>query len=154
MAKPFRMTIKGDKELLDKIAKMGNQISGVIEDAALTGAEEFQDRAKSLAPGPHVEMETVKKTKTQAEVDIGPDDEHWYYRFFETGTAPHEITPSIAGALEFMFAGELIVRAIVKKHPGMPAQPFLRPAFDEKRKDAGNRTGDRFLEVINKHVEK
>ena len=153
MAKPFRMTIKGDKELLDKIAKMGTQISGVIEDAALTGAEEFKERANNLAPGPHIETDTVKKTKTFAEVEIGPDEEHWYYRFFETGTAPHEFPPDQAGGLELMGIGELIVRMIVH-HPGMPAQPFLRPAFDEKRKDAGNKTGDRFLEVINKHVEK
>ena len=132
MAKPFRMTIKGDKELLDKIAKMGTQISGVIEDAALTGAEEFKERANNLAPGPHIETDTVKKTKTIAEVDIGPDKEHWYYRFFETGVGPHEVTPKNTGGLKFPgLAGEMIVRMIA--HPkGFPAQPFLRLAFDEK----------------------
>ena len=52
-----------------------------------------------------------------------------------------------------MIADELTVRMIVH-HPGMVAQPFLRPAFDEKKGKAEEAIGKKFLEVINKHVEK
>ncbi len=153
MAKNIRMTIKGDKELLKKIKALGSGVEQVLEPAALAGAEVIKDQANSLAPGPHIETEVTEKSRTKAKGEIGPDKDHWYYRFFETGTAPHEITPKNAGGLQFMGAGELIVRMIVH-HPGMAANPFLRPAMDEKKKPAVDATGAEFKREIDRHVEK
>lgn len=154
MAKGFRADIKGDKEFYKKLRAMAGQMSDVLEEAAEAGAQVIQEEANPNAPGPHIEIDLVKKTKEYAEMEIGPDDEHWYYRFFETGVQPHEITPDEGGGLTFPgSAGEMIVRVFVS-HQGMGAKPFLRPARDEKAGQAEEATGQKFLEVINKHVER
>jgi HK97 gp10 family phage protein len=154
MAKGFRAEIKGDEEFYAKLRSMASQMSSVLEEAAQAGADVFKDEANHNAPGPHIDTELVKKTRGFAEMDIGPDDEHWYYRFFETGAGPHEITPDETGGLQFPGAiGEMIVRVVVS-HQGMGAKPFLRPAFDDKKGQADEATGQKFLDVINKHVER
>ena len=153
MADGFRAEIKGDQEFKKKIVNLRKEISAILEEAALAGADVIKDEANRLAPGPHIETDVVESTWTHADVEIGPDKEHWYYRFFETGTSAHEVTPKTAGGLAFPWGGEMIVRMI--SHPsGMAAQPFLRPARDEKEKEADEATGRKFLEVINRHLEK
>ena len=125
MAKGFRAEIEGDKEFYAKLRSMSNQMAAVLGDAAQAGADVVKDQANRLAPGPHIETDLAKKTKAFAEVEIGPDDEHWYYRFFETGAQPHEITPDTKGGLEFPGrGGEMIVR-VLASHQGMAASPFL-----------------------------
>lgn len=154
MAKGFRAELEGDEELIKKFFSMEKEFAaGVLEEAAQAGAEVVKDEANRNAPGPHIDTDLNKKTRDYAKVDIGPKKEKWYYRFFETGTGPHEVTPKNAGGLELMYLGEMIVRMIT--HPsGMAAQPFLRPAHDEKRGEAEEATGKKFIEAINKHVEK
>jgi len=154
MAKGFRAEIKGDKEFYKKLRAMASQMSTVLESAAEAGAEIVRDEANHLAPGPNIEIDLAKKTREFAEVEIGPDDDHWYYRFFETGAQPHEITPKNKGGLTLPGRdGEMIVR-VLAEHGGMGASPFLRPAFDEKKSQAEEATGKKFLEVINRHVER
>jgi HK97 gp10 family phage protein len=154
MAKGFRAEIKGDKEFYAKLQSMANQMSAVLDEASQAGADVVKDQANRLAPGPNIETDLARRTRYLAEQEIGPDDEFWYYRFFESGAQPHEITPSSQGGLEFKgLDGELIVRVVVD-HQGMAAKPFLRPAFDEKKSQAEEATGKKFLEVINKHVER
>lgn len=154
MAKGFRAELEGDDELIKKFFSMEKEFAAsVLEEAAQAGADVIKDEANRNAPGPHIVTDLVKKTRAFAEMEIGPDDDHWYYRFFETGTSSHEVTPKNAGGLELMFGGELIVRMIA--HPsGMAAQPFLRPAWDEKEKEAEEATGQKFIELIDKYVEK
>lgn len=152
MADGFRATIEGDEEFIRKLRGMGAGISSVLEEAVQAGSDVIADHANSLAPGPHIETDLKKKTRTFAEMEIGPDKEHWYYRFFETGTAPHEITPKKKGGLAFPYLGEKIVR-MISNPSGMPAQPFLRPARDEKEDEAEEATGQTFLKVINKYLE-
>lgn len=154
MSKGFRAEIKGDKEFYKKLRSMSNQMALILEDAAEAGAEVIRNQAIQLAPGPHIETDLVKKTRHFAEVEIGPDEEHWYYRFFETGAQPHEITPDTRLGLEFPgAAGEMIVR-VVASHQGMAARPFLQPAMDEKKGQAEEATGQKFILVINRHVER
>jgi len=151
MADGFRATIEGDKEFEAKLASLRSQISGILEEATLAGAEVIKDQADHLAPAPHIETEIVESTHYQATADIGPDEDHWYYRFLETGAGPHEIT---APGLVFTgMEGDQIVRVSVDHH-GMAARPFLRSAHDEKQAEATEATGQTFLEIINKHLEK
>jgi HK97 gp10 family phage protein len=154
MAKGFRAEIQGDDEFYKKLRMMANQMSLILEEAAQAGADVVKDESNRLAPGPYIETDLAKKTRHFAEMEIGADEDHWYYRFFETGAASHEITPDQKSGLEFPGReGEMIVR-IFASHQGMPAAPFLRPAHDGKRKEAEEATGRKFLEVINKHVER
>lgn len=152
MADKIRMTIKGDKELLKKLIALGDGVEQVLEDAATAGAEVIADQANKDAPGPHIEVEATEKSRTSATVEIGPDEDHWYYRFFETGVAAHPITPKTAGGLAFMGReGEKVLQYVW--HIGMPAQPFLRPAMDEEKQSAVDATGAQFKQEIDKQVE-
>lgn len=59
-------------------------------------------------------------------VKIGADKQHWYARFFETGTKAHEIRAKRARVLasDGVFFGRSI------QHPGMKADPILSKAVE------------------------
>lgn len=126
----FRAELKGTREAIMRLQKVGADVEQVKKRAAEAGGEVIRTAADRNAPGPHIVMETTVKG-SRAQVHIGPDDEHWYYRFFETGVGPHDIDPKNSSVLRFIDQGELIFTRLVGDHPGMPAQPFLRPALDE-----------------------
>jgi HK97 gp10 family phage protein len=60
-------------------------------------------------------------------VGVGPDKDAWYGRFVEMGTGPAHAEPQQARALEM----ENDQYAASADRRGTPAQPFLRPAFDQ-----------------------
>lgn len=136
--------IVGGEKLLRQLHQMGVDVRGVLKAAALAGAEEIRKPANQDAPGPHVIAEVVESDKESATVGIGPDEQHWYYHFFETGAQAHEIT----GA-PLAFEGEegTVITGRVG-HPGMAAKPFLRPAFDRHKGDAEASVGDKLRGVI------
>ena len=72
-------------------------------------------------------------------VDGKPVDPANYAHLVEYGTQPHEIKPrNPAGALPVgndQFAGTV-------QHPGTPAAPFLRPAYDENKNEAPKDYGE------------
>lgn len=120
----------------------------VEEDALMAGAQVIHDEAEKRAPGPYIEIEILSKgqlskvSKVGASMSsasrvaaIGPDKEHWYYRFPEFGATPHDI----AGSPVLAFQGDQgdVVTPFVHSAGGMPARPFMRPAeakADEARK--------------------
>lgn len=136
--------IEGGEELLRKLKKLGVDVRGVLKAAALAGAEEIRVPANRAAPGPHVVAEVTESRKEYATVGIGPDEEHWYYRFMETGATAHEIT---GAPLAFEIGGDLVVTGRVG-HPGMAARPFLRPAFDRHKGAAEKGVGEKLKKVI------
>lgn len=150
----FRSEIKGDKDFEKKLIGLRKDMSKILEEAAQAGADVIADEANHLAPGPHIKTEVVESKMTHADVEIGPDEDHWYYRFFETGAGPHEVTPKNVGGLRFLGPeGKMIVRTFAFPG-GMGASPFLRPAHDGKSDEAEQATGKVFLSVINKFLER
>lgn len=137
--------LDGDRELLAKLERLGISIENVLEAAVCAGAEIVRDDARSRAPGPNIEQETVKRTRRMVEVDVAPDEEHWNYRFFELGASAHGIEGS---PLVFMGANGLVYTHQVD-HPGMTAQPFLRPALDGQREQAQQAMGSVWREALN-----
>jgi HK97 gp10 family phage protein len=75
---------------------------------------------------------TMALDEDAAAVAIGPSKDAFYGFFQEFGTAPHQ-----------QGAGE---------HPGHPAQPFARPAFDEKVGEALRIAADDIWAHIRNHV--
>lgn len=130
--------LEGGEELLSKLRAMDLNVKAELRAAVLAGADLIREAANGLAPGPHVEMRVASATATAAEVEIGPDAEHWYYRFFETGAAPHEITGN--ALLSFPGRDGTVVTHSVS-HPGMGATPFLRPAQDANEGAATEKIG-------------
>jgi len=131
---------KGDKELIAALRSMGTKVSATLVDAAEAGAEVIRSDAAGRAPGPHVTMQVTRRDAKRVQVDIGPDRDHWYYQFAETGSSPHRIKPNAKQALRFFAEGQgVIVRGV--KHPGHSAKPFLRPAADENKERASSEVG-------------
>ena len=140
--------IEGLEELQGKLRRLGSSVEAVLVVGATEGAKVIRDEARGRGPGPHIEVELKKSSADYAEVSIGPDDEHWYYRFFESGVGSHEIKPSKKKALKFAGReGETVRRRVV--HVGMGAKPFLRPAI-EAGKGAAT---DKVREILKRAIE-
>lgn len=101
-------------DLERKLAQLSDELGGkVLARATEAGAEVIREAAESLAPreagggrrGYHgadrIGKERVKSTRNHAEVDVGAEKDAFWLNIQETGTSD------------------------------MPAQPWLRPAFDE-----------------------
>ena len=143
--------LKGFVELDRKLAELIANTEGALEAAAEIGAGVIEELAESRAPGPHIEKEKAGKgnSKTRVNFEIGPDKEHFYYTFFERGTAPH----TIRGKPILAFEGSNdVVFVRVVQHPGMGARPFLRPAFDEGKDETIEKVGKAMKNAIMKVV--
>jgi HK97 gp10 family phage protein len=127
MANDIRVVLEGGPELAAKLRLMGIRVQDVLEPAVQAGAMLVRDVARGGAPGPHVEMRTTRKTASLVEVSVGPDRAHWYYRFFETGTAGHG--PRRRRIMVWQGGDGVVVARYVS---GVGAEPFLRPAMDNQ----------------------
>lgn len=143
----IRVRLEGDEALLRKLRELGIKVSDVLEQAVDAAAEIVQAGAIGLAPGPAIERDTTMKRATRVEVEVGPDREHWYYRFAETGAAVHGIAPKTAKVVLFYGDAGETFRARVT-HPGIPATPFLRPAMDSRSDEAQREMGDEWKRAI------
>jgi HK97 gp10 family phage protein len=144
MGEDIQFILVNEAEVLRQITAAGESVKEVLLEAVLAGAEIVQDGAEDRAPGPHIEMDVSEKKKLKVSVDVGPDDDHWYYRFFEFGAQPHEISPKNQEAL--LLVGETF--AARAAHPGMPAKPFLRPAADKSKDEVVEAIGEVILERL------
>ena len=79
-------------KLLKALAKAGEEVEYLLEDAGKAGGEVFRKAAEENAPGPIIGM-VEKASRGYIQIGVGPSKGHWYYRFFETGARPHEIAP-------------------------------------------------------------
>lgn len=139
MADNISVTLEGGEELVAKLREMGIKVQDVLEPAMLAGATMVRDAARGQAPGPHIEMETTKRTAKVIEVSVGPAAAKWYYRFFELGTSAHG--PRRARLM--VWEG-----GAARRVSGIAAKPFLRPAADSQGDAALDRTGRDFRSAV------
>lgn len=149
MGDMFGVKVEGTEELLRKLEELGVDLRELLVQATVAGGEVISEGAADAAPGDGITAEVVSKKAQSVEVGIGPDKEHWYYRFAEYGAQPHEISPETAKALVFEGPGGTVF-AGGASHPGMAARPFLRPAITDKAADASTALGA----VLEKALEK
>lgn len=146
--------IEGVEELVAALSALADRASGVLMEAVLAGAQVIADEANLNAPGPHVETAVDAIGPGSVSVAIGPDKAHWYYLFAETGAQPHEIEARRKQILTgFGWSGDAAIfdaagMGGVVDHPGIVAQPFLRPAVDNKGQAAIDALADRIREEI------
>lgn len=93
------------------LRKMQRQAAKALKDATLKAVEPIVDTAQLLAPrrmyetsighmADSIRAQVVKSMPTRCIAHIGPDKEHWYGRFQETGTVNHAANPFLRPALE------------------------------------------------------
>lgn len=104
------------------------------------GALRDSIRITSSKKGAQVSASVVVGGKTKKGANV------WYAHLVEyTGAVPHEILAKTGGSL---FIGGLFHKAA--NHPGMKAQPFMRPALDSQSSAAIQAAG----EYIKKRLDK
>lgn len=141
MGDTIRVELVGERELLAKLDSLGISAKRLLEEAVSAGAAIVRDAAREQAPGPEIEMELERSSETSATAEVGPDKDHWYYRFHEFGAGTH----AIAGNPLLVFDGDSgVVRTHEVSHPGMAARPFMRPAMDGKQDEASDAMGKTF----------
>lgn len=138
------VTLEGGEDLLRAIADADQSVRSVLRAATLAGGQVVVDAAAGSAPGPGIVAEVMEASAAGVEVGIGPDKEHWHYRFLETGAAAHEITGN-----PLIFEGRAgMVKTASVSHPGMAARPFLRPAHDGTQREQQDTLGARLRQAL------
>jgi len=150
------------KRTLKKLERVARK--EVIESALTAGGTIIHRAAQSRAPG-KIEMQLIGGRTLRKKVDakfskvvkanaklmaIGPDAEHWYYRFFEFGATKHEIRVRKAKALRFEGNEGIVFAKRSKQTGGVRMRPFLRPAVD------GNKAAavDAMITVLRREINK
>lgn len=138
--------VKGMSELKMALRALQVDCKSALKEASLAAVQPIHDEAEELASrseyptdaghlAEHIEIDVWKSTPTVCRIKIGPDPDHWYGRLLETGANAHTITAREGKVLMFYVGGQLVSAKEVH-HPGMAAQPFLRPALDTKHQEA------------------
>lgn len=138
MAKSKFVGVIGGKELQKALSGRLEALEKGLEAIAHAGADPIRAEAIRRAPkrtrnlAEHIEQETLEKKADIVIVGVGPDDKEAFYgRFVELGTTEHEVAPGQAQALQI--EDEFAAGATPT---GATPRPYLRPALDEKHKQA------------------
>jgi len=172
-------TLEGGEELLKKLKGLGIDATAAADRATHAAMSVARDKIEADAPGPFIEMQRDDKIKGagRAAYDVGPDTDHWFYQFFETGVQPFEIDMvrrrtkrsaiekksgktmrgrKVRGeqaVMQFSIGGKEVFTRRVKRG-GIPAQPFMRRNFLGSEEPMKDRFGDSIARtVIDKYVE-
>jgi len=155
MATEFEIT--GLAELKKQLEQLPSKIEkNVTRGAMRAGAKVFQERAKELCPvGKTQDLKNSIKIKTSAKNGkisarvVAGDKKAYYVHMVEGGTIAHMIN---AGSGKSLFIAGLL-RQIVD-HPGAKKHPFMRPAFDQKQREALDAMAAYFRKRIPKEIKK
>lgn len=133
-------------ELADSLEDVGAHVEDVSDSVAREVAYEIRDDAREEAP--RGESGRLKESIHVEEMGKGSYlviTRLNYAKHVEYGTRPttrpgftspptrYTILPHAVRALRFRAKSGEIVYAQRVRHPGVPAQPFMRPALDENR---------------------
>lgn len=130
--------ISGFEELADDLEAAADALDNADAEAALDRAvedtaEQASDTAQDNAPVDTGELRDsihVENAHRPLSRWVVASADH--ARAVEYGTGPFTITPDEAEALRFEVDGEVVFAQNVD-HPGISAQPYLRPALHEHR---------------------
>ncbi len=128
-----KITLKGEKELLAKFKQLTSAAQGSnLLKATQAGILPIQNAAIEKAPkdtgnlSRSIHTETVESSNTYAESATGTDVEY-------------------AARLEFGF----MQADRLGRHYNQPAQPYMRPAYDEQKGAVEKETGNALRDLIN-----
>jgi hypothetical protein len=147
--RPVVVKVEGGDELIAQLRALGIDVDAAVEEASMDAVRIWVDEANRLAPGPHVVAVVASASAGKATIDVGPDNEHWHYRFFELGVQPHEIRPRKKSGKKALSFDDIVVKSV--SHPGMAARPFLRPVADSRSDEVAAAFGKYLAAIIERH---
>lgn len=135
-------------QVIANIKNVSAQMERVLEPVVLEAAEIIYKPAAADAPGDGsgVIMGTIERVPGRARVGVGADTDHFYYQFAETGRGAYMIRAVDADALLIPNHGDEFFESA--QIPAIPAQPFLRPAFDENIQKVKQAIGEGIWKAI------
>lgn len=140
---------------LGKAADFEKQSREILYDHAV----QVQTLAQSYVPVKTGELRASIEIRTLGAgdvVEISPDTTYEAYVEFGTGIfsempgapkRPYVIEPVNANALRFMIGGDVFF-AMKVVHPGMKAQPYMRPAAENVAESLVTAVGDKAVELL------
>ncbi|MFZ5816299.1 MAG: HK97-gp10 family putative phage morphogenesis protein [Bacillota bacterium] len=140
-----KLQVNGFDEIRKRLERLAVEtVQDHLREAGRAGAEIIrQDASGRVNLGPHRQhlrdslvIEEVRERDSRVDFGIGPDRDHWYGRLVEFGHAIVRVTNRVRNA-----KGRT-VRRVVEVSGQVPPHPFLRPALDEKRKEANARVAE------------
>ncbi|MCY7751644.1 hypothetical protein MOB65_19320 [Bacillus inaquosorum] len=134
-----RSNVKGMRELMARLNRMGREAQSVKKGALEAGAKPVFDEMEARKPSAQSKI-MVSDVKNDI-IEIGPSDLDFISRFAEFGTSPHL---EKAKNKKVMSDGSTFYGREVD-HPGHQAMPFIEPAFNAKKNEA-QREIRRYLE--------
>ncbi len=146
-----------DFEKLERTLRLDEVKTAAKEAAALIKAD-AESRARGSIRDSFLMRVDRAATIDSIEVRIGTDKQHWYARFFDTGTRPHTITAgafvahrkrgarSTARVLVNQREGIFFGRTV--RHPGMRPVPLLSGAIKSKGQEAALHFSKRLREFV------
>lgn len=147
----IKISVFGDKELVAKLKRIGlDARSGMLDTAAQAGAEVIRTQAAMNAP---YKLGNLRRSIHTLKIDSSGSTV-WY----EVGSnlnyaAIQEFGGTIKAKKGRLLVFEIDGQLIFTKQVEIPAQPYLRPAFDEKKVEAIATVGRVFERlVIMRHV--
>jgi len=160
----FSMKLEGLKDLEDKLLKdlPAAVQKKVMRSALMFALTPIQKAAKAKVPEDSGELKKAIRKKSlltranqfKAEAGIHMTSKRkatgWKWHFIEFGTAAHKIKSKKKKAL----SGDGVIYGKETIVPAISAQPFLRPAFAEKSREALARFKKQMLKRILKETEK
>lgn len=166
MANPLdgKLEVKGLAELERTLARLPESISRIIAEGGVrAGLTVIQEAAQENAPQRTGRLRKDIKVKVGSNIDakraykepLAVDGSVYVSkrsasvaRWNEFGTAPHAIN---AHGTTLDINGEPVGKTV--QHPGQPARPFMRPAFDNNKNEALKAMADNMRENLPKAAE-
>ncbi len=160
------VTLVGKNQIARKLKGLSGKVAGSIaRRSGSAGARVIRNEARRLAPQESGNLRKAINVRVRrfqnksgfhfyVAVDNGPSAKHdgWYAHFLEYGTQPHEIKPNKASALNLGSSSAVLYNVV--NHPGIAAQPFMRPAFDTKKDDSVKVVSQKLWQNIKKEANK
>jgi len=164
-----KTAVQGADELLAILAKFASNtgIRPLVVDACQSGANTIStlsgDRLGNATAIKTEQNEETKSKGVQVSFLVGPDQEHWYLKFFETGVQPFEMDYAHrllrGGKKERVRTMKKEKKALLlpigggmfrmsAKPGGFAARPYLRNTLNEQKDDIAQAVGNRFITMV------
>ncbi len=139
--------VKGAQELREQFTVMSGSLSGKeLQRIVFPAAEVIRAEASRRAPrrtgalADHIITEIKEIGSHSVTFGIGPDADRFYGLFVEFGTAA---SPAKPGKIK-----KGLLKGQRRAHTATPAQPFLFPAFEDKRGEAERLIRENLLSAV------
>lgn len=122
--------VRGVAEVVAALERHGANVEAALETITQAAASVVRERAAVNAGGDlgaSMVQETTERKPRRVVVAVGPHKDRWYAKFREFGAKAHPIRAIRAKVLKI--EGRFVAGSV--GHPGVSADPFLRPAADE-----------------------